>query len=119
MAALRDRLFACLEAQAGGVRRNGPQERLPGNLNVAFDGVVADAVIARLPDVALSTGSACSSAKPEPSHVLSALGLPAERIAGSLRIGLGRFTTAAEVERAAERIAEEVQRHRAERSAAR
>ena len=120
LAALRDRLQARLDELAGGVQRNGGAgARLAGNLNVAFEGVTADAVISRLPEVALSTGSACSSAKPEPSHVLTALGLPPARIAASLRIGLGRFTTEAEVEYAAQRIAEEVRRYRAERSAAR
>ena len=118
LSALRDRLFARLVDRAGGVQLNGPAApRLAGNLNVAFDGIEADAVIARLPDVALSTGSACSSAKPEPSHVLVALGLPLARIKASLRIGLGRFTTEAEVDFAADRIAEEVRKQRAERSA--
>jgi cysteine desulfurase len=120
LAALRDRLQARLDELAGGVQRNGgTTARLAGNLNVAFEDITADAVISRLPDVALSTGSACSSAKPEPSHVLTALGLSPARIAASLRIGLGRFTTEAEVEYAAQRIAEEVRRYRAERSAAR
>jgi cysteine desulfurase len=120
LAAQRDRLLARLRELAGGVRLNGAEApRLAGNLNVAFDDVTADAVIARLPDVALSTGSACSSAKPEPSHVLTALGLAPARVAASLRLGLGRFTTAAELEYAAQRIAEEVRRHRAERGAAR
>jgi cysteine desulfurase len=120
VAALRDRLLARLRALAGGVTLNGATAaRLAGNLNVAFEGVRADAVIARLPDLALSTGSACSSAKPEPSHVLRALCLPPDRIAGSLRIGLGRFTTEAEVERAAQRVAEEVKKLRADRRAGR
>ena len=116
IAALRDRLLARLRDLAGGVELNGASSpRLAGNLNVAFTGASADAVIARLPDLALSTGSACSSAKPEPSHVLVALGLSPERVRSSLRIGLGRFTTAAEVDYAAERIAEEVRRQREER----
>jgi cysteine desulfurase len=118
LAALRDGLMAALEAQAGGVHWNGGRDaRLAGNLNVAFDGISADPLIARLPELALSTGSACSSAKAEPSPVLAALGLPLERIRASLRIGLGRFTTPAEVEVAAARIAEEVRRLRSERSA--
>jgi len=114
LAALRDRLLGQLRELAGGVILNGAESpRLAGNLNVAFEGVRADAVIARLPDVALSTGSACSSAKPQPSHVLTALGLAPERIAASLRIGLGRFTTEAEVDHAAQRIAAEVRALRA------
>jgi cysteine desulfurase len=119
LARLRDRLLARLRELAGGVLVNGAlSPRLAGNLNLAFDGIRADAVIARLPDVALSTGSACSSAKPEPSHVLAALGLAPERIAASLRIGLGRFTTEAEVDFAAERIAAEVRAFRAAKNGA-
>jgi cysteine desulfurase len=119
LAALRDRLLGQLRELAGGVILNGAESpRLAGNLNVAFAGVRADAVIARLPDVALSTGSACSSAKPQPSHVLTALGLAPERIAASLRIGLGRFTTEAEVDHAAQRIAAEVRALRAAKNSA-
>ncbi len=116
LARLRDRLLARLEAAAGELLVNGAlAARLPGNLNIAFPGVEADALIAKLPDLALSTGSACSSAKPEPSPVLVALGLPLARIRASLRIGLGRFTTLAEIDVAAERIAAEVERQRAQR----
>jgi cysteine desulfurase len=113
-ALLRDRLFAALEQALPGVHRNGPpaSARLPGNLNVSFDGVAADALIAQLEDVAISTGSACSSARPEPSHVLAALGLSKERIQGAVRIGLGRGTTGAEIDHAAARITEEVRRLR-------
>ena len=111
---LRDRLFARLGEALPGVAWNGPaaERRLPANLNVSFEGVAADALLAQLEDVALSTGSACSSARPEPSHVLAALGLPKERIRGALRVGLGRFTSEADVERAAERIVSEVRRLR-------
>jgi len=116
---LRERLVAQLRELAGGVLVNGAESpRLAGNLNVAFEGVRADAVIARLHDVALSTGSACSSAKPEPSHVLAALGLAPERIAASLRIGLGRFTTEAEIDFAARRIAAEVRTFRTSKNPA-
>jgi cysteine desulfurase len=120
LAALRDRLLARLAEALPGVERNGPapQHRLPANLNVSFEGVAADALIAQLEDVALSTGSACSSARPEPSHVLAALGLPKERIRGALRIGLGRSTSEADVERAAERIVTEVRRLRGGEAAA-
>jgi cysteine desulfurase len=117
LGALRDRLLARLRRGAPDVLLNGAASpRLAGNLNVAFAGADADALIARLPELALSTGSACSSAKPEPSHVLLALGLPLARIKASLRIGLGRFTTEAEVDLAADRIAEEVRKQRAERA---
>ena len=115
-AALRDRLFRALGEALPGVHWNGPpaSARLPGNLNVSFDGVAADALLAQLEDVAISTGSACSSARPEPSHVLAALGLPKERIQGAVRIGLGRGTTGAEIDHAAARITQEVRRLRSD-----
>ena len=102
-AALRDRLFAGLNAGLGGVMLNGPALelpglRLPGNLNVSFPYVEGEALIIAMRDVALSTGSACTSAQPEPSHVLRGLGLADEAVRGSLRFGLGRFTTAEEIE---------------------
>jgi cysteine desulfurase len=109
---LRDRLYdgLCRELP-GRVTRNGdPVRRLPGNLNVSFAGVRADALLTALRDVALSTGSACASARGEPSHVLRALGLAPERIRGALRFGLGRGTTEAEIDTVIARIAEEVRR---------
>jgi cysteine desulfurase len=116
--ALRDRLFERLAACGGIVWNGHPQRRLAGNLNVAIDGIEADALVAALRDVAISTGSACSSANPEPSHVLRALGLPDETVRASIRVGLGRWTTEAEIENAAARIAEEVAALRSARSAA-
>jgi len=111
---LRDRLRARLEAELEGVAVNGSMEhRLAANLNLSFAGVDGDALLASLPDVALSTGSACSSATVEPSHVLRALGLGEERARGALRIGLGRFTTGEEVDYAAGRIIEAVAKLRA------
>jgi cysteine desulfurase len=118
LGALRDEMFEALQHELPGVARNGPvQGRLPANLNVSFEGIEADALLAQLEDVALSTGSACSSARPEPSHVLAALGLPAARARSAVRIGLGRGTRAADVERAVRRIAEEVRRLRGEKAA--
>jgi cysteine desulfurase len=120
LGALRDRLLARLAEALPGTQCNGPAgaRRLPANLNVSFEGVAADALIAQLEDVALSTGSACSSARPEPSHVLAALGLAKERIRGAVRIGLGRGTREADLERAAERIVSEVRRLRGAGAAA-
>jgi cysteine desulfurase len=120
LGALRDLLLARLAEALPGVLCNGPAgaRRLPANLNLSFEGVAADALIAQLEDVALSTGSACSSARPEPSHVLAALGLPKERIRGAVRIGLGRGTREADVLRACERIVSEVRRLRASGAAA-
>jgi cysteine desulfurase len=112
--ALRDLLKLRLESAVEGARINGSMERrLPGNLNMSFAGVDAEALLVSLPDVALSTGSACSSAAVEPSHVLRALGLSEEVARSSVRFGLGRFTTGEEVEYAAARVIEAVRRLRA------
>jgi cysteine desulfurase len=115
--ALRDRLFAGLAAALPGVSLNGPalegpDLRLPGNLNVSFAYVDGQALLLNLNDVALSSGSACTSAQPEPSHVLRSLGLSDEAVGGSVRFGLGRFNTAAEVETVIARVAETVSRLR-------
>ncbi|MGI9590162.1 MAG: aminotransferase class V-fold PLP-dependent enzyme, partial [Myxococcota bacterium] len=111
LAALRDRLHEKLRAELPGVLLNGPVEgRLPANLNLSFEGVRADELLPSLHDVALSTGSACASARGEPSHVLRALGLSAERAAGAVRFGLGRDTTEAEIDAAAARVAEEARK---------
>jgi cysteine desulfurase len=113
LAALRDRLWSRLAESLGDVHRNGhPERRLPGNLNVSFGGVAADRLLPALPDVALSTGSACASGRAEPSHVLAALGLPKARIASAIRFGIGRGNTAAELDHVAERLVEEVERAR-------
>jgi cysteine desulfurase len=118
LAILRDRLRGRLEAELDGVVVSGSLERrLPGNLNVSFSGVDGDALLMSMPDLALSTGSACSSATVEPSHVLRALGVGEERARGALRFGLGRWTTAQEVEYAAGRIVEAVGKLRALRPA--
>ncbi len=109
IAGLRDRLLEKIRSSLDGVRVNGAlAPRLAGNLNLAFRGVDAGALLTLLPDIALSTGSACSSASPEPSHVLRALGLPAAEARSSVRFGLGRFTTEAEVDYAATRVVEAV-----------
>jgi len=113
LAALRDRLHERLRAELPGVLLNGPVEgRLPANLNLSFEGVRADELLPTLHDVAVSTGSACASARGEPSHVLRALGLSAERAAGAVRFGLGRDTTEAEIDTAAARVAEEARKAR-------
>jgi cysteine desulfurase len=97
--ALRDRLLDGLVAS--GVRVNGSMDRrAPNNLNLAFDGVEAAALILAVRSVvSLSTGSACSSETLRPSHVLTALGLADDLAQRSVRFGLGRFTTEAEVDR--------------------
>ena len=112
---LRDRLLGLISEGLPGVRLNGhPDERLPGNLSVTFDGVDADRLLLALPDVATSSGSACSTANPAPSHVLLALGLDEREAKASVRIGLGRGTTAQQIDAAAARIVEEVRQQRAE-----
>ena len=75
-----------------------PGLRLPGNLNVSFGYVEGEALMLEMREIALSSGSACTSAQPEPSHVLRALGLSEDAVRGSLRFGLGRFTTAEEID---------------------
>jgi cysteine desulfurase len=117
IAALRNRLWTHL-SQLEGVRVNGDLERrLPGNLNVAFAGVDGETLMLALDDLAVSTGSACTSATVEPSYVLRALGVPDELAHASLRFTVGRFTTDDEIERAGRRVVEVVERLR-ERSAA-
>jgi cysteine desulfurase len=114
---LRDHLFESLRASLDGVWRNGHAERrLPGNLNVSFDGVDADHLLVALPGLALSTGSACTSASAEPSHVLSALGLSGARVRGALRFGLGRSTTERDVDAAAGQVVHAVGEARRKRS---
>jgi len=110
---LRDRLHETLLAKLEGVRLNGhPTERLPGNLNVSFEGVDGEALMMSLRDIAVSSGAACTSANPEPSHVLRSMGVAEEVARASLRFGLSRFTTAEEVDFAAERVVEAVTRLR-------
>jgi cysteine desulfurase len=114
---LRDRLYEGLTAALSGVTLNGPalappQWRLPGNLNVSFAYVDGEALLMNMKDLAVSTGSACTSANPEPSHVLRALGLSEDATRGSVRFGLGRFNTAEEVEFAIALVAEHVTRLR-------
>jgi cysteine desulfurase len=113
LAALRDRLQARLVAGLDRVRVNGSQQhRLPGNLNMTFDGVDSETLMMGVKEVALSSGSACTSAKIEPSHVLRALGLDEEAAHSSIRFGLGRFNTEEEVDYAANHIVDVVRKLR-------
>jgi len=112
---LRERLWQRLQDGLEGLRRNGsPARCLPGNLNVSFAGVDAAHLMLALPELALSSGSACTSAIPEPSHVLAALGLDSRLVNSAIRFGLGRGTTEQEIDFAAERVIQEVQRLRSE-----
>ncbi len=113
VSALRDKFAVLLEAKCGDVSFNGhPDHRLPNNLNVTFRGLRADRLIMEVREVAMSTGSACSSASQEPSHVLQAIGLDRDAVNSSLRFGLSRFTTEEEIESAAEALCEGVSRLR-------
>jgi cysteine desulfurase len=113
LAALRDRLMNRLLAELDEVVIHGSLEhRLPNNLNLSFLGVEATTLMMNVKELAVSSGSACSSATPEPSHVLRALGLPADLARGAIRIGLGRFNTEEEIEYAAGRLIEAVRKLR-------
>jgi cysteine desulfurase len=113
LAALRDRLMNRLLAELDEVVIHGSLEhRLPNNLNLSFLGVEASTLMMNVKEIAVSSGSACSSATPEPSHVLRALGLPADLARGAIRIGLGRFNTEEEIEYAAGRLIEAVRKLR-------
>ena len=99
LVALRERLISGILGTIQGTRLNGhPSERLPHNVNIAFEGVEGDALMASLPGVALSTGSACSSESLSASYVLQAIGLPDALAYASLRFGVSRFTTDAEID---------------------
>jgi len=113
IAALRDRLQQKLMSRIADLRLNGdPDHRLPGNLNLSFPGLTAPQLIEASPGIAISTGSACTSATVEPSYVLRALGLSDELANASIRLGLGRFTTAADIDFAADALTDAVARLR-------
>jgi cysteine desulfurase len=106
LAGLRDRLLDRLRAAIPDVVVNGDmQARIPGNLNLTFPDVTASDLMARVPDLCVSTGSACSSAAIEPSYVLRAIGLTDDAASRTLRVGLGRFTSAADIDYAAAALA--------------
>lgn len=115
---LRDRFLDRLAVSKEAFRVNGSLEaRIPGNLNLAFPGLDAVELLTTLDDLALSTGSACASARLEPSPILRAIGLDDALAHASIRIGFGRFTSAAEIDFAAERIGAAVADLRAESAA--
>jgi cysteine desulfurase len=124
---LRQRLFEGIVAEIRGVSINGPalpdlaadgslpageDGRLPGNLNLSFEGVEGEALLMGLKDVAVSSGSACTSASLQPSHVLKAIGVPDDLAHASIRFGLGRPNTAEEVEFTVGAVAAAVRRLR-------
>lgn len=106
LALLRDRLLNGLRSRVEDLRVNGSIEhRLPHNLHVSFGGVEGEALLMALEGIAVSTGSACASGSQAPSHVLEAIGATGERAGASIRFGLGRSTTAEDVDFAVERVA--------------
>ncbi|HZD40415.1 MAG TPA: IscS subfamily cysteine desulfurase [Terriglobales bacterium] len=110
---LRERLQSGITSRLEEVIVNGhPSQRLPGNLNVSFPGVEGESLLMALKEIAVSTGSACTSASLEPSHVLRAIGLEERLAHASIRFGLGRFNTEEEVDYTVGRIVEEVRRLR-------
>ncbi|WP_419905993.1 IscS subfamily cysteine desulfurase [Kiloniella sp.] len=104
-----------LKARLDGVSFNGdPEQRIPGNLNVTFEGISGAELMKSVPDLALSMGSACTSADLDPSYVLKALGLNEDQAMSSLRIGLGRFTTEGEVNQAIDLLSTAVDKLRSD-----
>jgi cysteine desulfurase len=113
LAALRDRLQAQIMGKLDECYLNGhPTERLPHNLNISFAYVEGEALLMGVKEIALSSGSACTSATLEPSYVLRALGVGSDLAHSSIRFGLGRFTTEEEIDYTAKRMVEAVTRLR-------
>jgi len=113
LTALRDRLKDKIMGQLDECYVNGSMEhRLPGSLNISFAYVEGESLLMGINDVAVSSGSACTSATLEPSYVLKALGAGDDLAHSSIRFGIGRFNTEAEVDYVAKRVVETVQRLR-------
>jgi len=113
LAGLRDRLRDKIMGRLDETYINGSMEhRLPGNLNISFAYVEGESLLMGINDIAVSSGSACTSATLEPSYVLKALGAGDDLAHSSIRFGIGRFNTEAEVDYVAERVTETVERLR-------
>src|SRR5476649_247387 len=111
--ALRERLLNKLQGALDEVYLNGSHEhRMPGNLNVSFAFVEGEAMMMAIKDVAVSSGSACTSASLEPSYVLRAMGVGEELAHSSIRFGIGRFNTDEEIEYVANLVIDSVRRLR-------
>jgi cysteine desulfurase len=110
---LRERLRASLMAALEDCTLNGhPERRLPGSLNLSFAHVQGEALLMALKNIAVSSGSACTSASVEPSYVLRALGVPDDLAHGSIRFGIGRFNTAEEIDFTIDEVSRHVRRLR-------
>jgi cysteine desulfurase len=107
LAALRDRLWLGLGEIDGAARNGHPDRCAPHILSVTLPGVDGSSLLLALADIAISQGSACASSVPEPSHVLSSLGLSDALAQSTLRFGVGRFTSGADIEYAVERVTAE------------
>jgi len=113
LTSLKERLQEGILSRLDQVSLNGhPTQRLPGNLNLSFAYVEGESLLMGLKEIAVSTGSACTSANLEPSHVLRAIGVKEELAHASIRFGLGRFNTEEEVDYTVERLVQEVARLR-------
>jgi cysteine desulfurase len=111
---LREQLHQGLNERLGDVSLNGhPTQRLPGTLNLSFAHVQGEALMMGMRNLAVSSGSACTSASIEPSYVLKALGVDDELAHSSLRFGIGRFNTAEEIAFAIDEVTRTVTRLRA------
>ncbi|HSD63203.1 MAG TPA: aminotransferase class V-fold PLP-dependent enzyme, partial [Ignavibacteriaceae bacterium] len=98
LSSYRNKMLITFIDKLGGVSLNGdPDNHLPNNLNLCFDGIRSENLIMNLRNIAISTGSACTSASLKPSHVLKAIGLNDEEAKSSIRFGLGRFNTDEEI----------------------
>ena len=99
LSSYRDKILKTFEKDPGGIRLNGdPVNHLPNNLNICFEGVRSENLIMNMRNVAISAGSACTSASLKPSHVLKAMGLSDEQARSSVRFGPGRFNTDEEID---------------------
>jgi cysteine desulfurase len=106
---LRDKLYNSLISFLDNVHLNGKIEnRLPGNLNISFEGVTAESLIMEMRELAVSTGAACTTASLKPSHVLKAIGVPDNLAKSSIRFGIGRFNSEEEIDYAIKKIIESV-----------
>jgi cysteine desulfurase len=105
---LRERLLGHLLQMPGTTLHGHRDARVPGIINVGFAGVDGETLLLALDDLAVSTGSACSSASVDPSHVLTGMGVPRALAHASIRFSLGRYSTEADVDHAGRRVSEVV-----------
>src|SRR4051812_1056004 len=110
---LRERLYRGLHDRLDGLKVNGhPTERLHGNLNLSFEDVEGESLMMAIRDLAVSSGSACTSSNREPSHVLLAMGIDEDLARACVRFGLGRLTTTDKIDVAIESVVAAVTRLR-------